>query len=104
MRGIYIYNPFTEEELFGTSTNGFEDESRLNSIQDKAHDIYTFLDIKKRAPVGLFLCDIISMDFNNAFTLLEQGGIELLSSETGLLARFLEAKIWYLRMLTRSIF
>lgn len=88
MRGIYIYNPFTEEELFGTCTNGFEDESRLNSIKDKTHDIYTFLDIKKRTPVGSFLCDIISMDFDNVITLLEQGNIELLSQKTGLLEKF----------------
>ena len=88
MRGIYIYNPFTKEELFGTTTDGFEDEDRLNGITDKKHDIYTFLDIKRRIPVGSFLCDIISMDFDNVMALLEQGGIELLSQKTGLLAEF----------------
>lgn len=51
-------------------------------------DLYTFLDIKKRVPIGSFLCDIISMDFKNIMSLLEQGGIELLSSKTGLLKSF----------------
>ncbi len=92
MRGIYIYNSFTGEELFGTSINGFEDESRLNSIKDKTHDVYTFLDIKKREPVGSFLCDIISMDFNNVIVLLEQGGTKLLFSKTGLSTRFFRSK------------
>lgn len=88
MRGIYIYNPFTKEELFGTTSSGFEDEARLNSIPNPKHDIYTFLDIKKRTRIGLFLCDIISMDFENVMTLLEQGGIELLSQKTGLLSNY----------------
>lgn len=88
MRSIYIYNPFTKEELFGTATDGFEDEARLNEITEKTHDIYTFLDIKKRTPVGSFLCNIISMDFENVMALLEQGGIELLAQKVGLLAEF----------------
>lgn len=88
MRSIYIYNSFTKEELFGTATDGFEDETRLNGIPDKKYDIYTFLDIKKRTRVGSFLCDIISMDFDNIMALLELGGIELLSQRTGLLANF----------------
>lgn len=88
MRDIYIYNPFTKEELFGTATDGFEDEARLTSIANKEFDIYTFLDIKKRTSVGLLLCDIISMDFGIIMTLLEQGDIELLSQETGISIEF----------------
>lgn len=88
MRGIYIYNPIMKEELFGTSTAEFEDEARLNDIPDKKHDIYTFLDIKKRLPVGSLLCDVISMDFDNVMEAMKQGGIELLSQKTGLLANF----------------
>lgn len=73
MERIYLYNPKTKEEILGTS----------DVFDNEKYDIGYIARVEKRIPLGAFLSDLISVDFERIRGLLQSSDIVGLYKELG---------------------